>query len=40
LKNVYRHDIMYHGDVFHAVACMAQIAIENGEHLDQVQYID
>ena len=40
LKNVYRHDIMYHGDVFHAFACMTQNAIENGERLNQVQYLD
>jgi hypothetical protein len=40
LQNVYRHDIVNHGDVFRAVSCMTQICIENGEPLDQVVYVD
>ena len=33
LKQVYRHDIRVHRDVFAAIAVISQLAIQNGEPL-------
>ena len=40
LKQVYRHDIIEHGDFFRAVAVITQLSIENGEPLFEVDYTD
>ena len=40
LKQVYRHDIPDHGDVFRAIAVITQIAINNSEPLFSVDYDD
>jgi len=40
LSQVYRHDIMRHGDVFRACAVVTQLTIENGEPLSEVEYED
>ena len=40
LKQVYRHDIIEHGDIFPAVAVITQLSIENGEPLFEVDYTD
>ncbi len=37
---VYRHDIMRHGDVFRACAVVTQLTIKNGEPLFKVEYKD
>jgi hypothetical protein len=36
LKQVYRHDLLDHSDVFRAAVVLIQLAIENGEPLFQV----
>ncbi len=40
LSQVYRHDIMRHGEVFWAYAVVTQLTIENGEPLFEVEYED
>ena len=40
LKQVYRHDLLDHADVFRSVAVLIQLAIENGEPLFQVNRED
>ncbi len=40
LSQVYRHDIMRHGEVFRACAVVTQLTIENGEPLFEVEYKD
>ena len=40
LSQVYRHDIMRHGDVFRACAVLTQLTVENGELLFEVEYAD
>jgi hypothetical protein len=40
LSQVYRHNIIRHGDVFWACAVVTQITIENGEPLFEVEYED
>jgi len=40
LKAAYRHNLYDHQAVFGAVACMTQLAFENGEPLFQVEYND
>lgn len=40
LKQVYRHDITEHGDVFRAIAVITQLSIDNGEPLFEVDYSD
>jgi hypothetical protein len=40
LSQVYRHDIMRHGDVFRACAVLTQLTVENGEPLFEVEYED
>ena len=40
LKQVYRHDLRDHGDVFRSVAVITQLAIDNGEPLFAVEYED
>ncbi len=39
-SQVYRHDIMWHGDVFRACAVVTQLTIKNGEPLFKVEYED
>jgi hypothetical protein len=40
LAQVYRHDIVAHGTVFHACAVVTQLSIGNGEPLFEVEYKD
>ena len=40
LKQIYRHDISDHGDVFRAIAIIIELAIENGEPLFKCGYCD
>jgi hypothetical protein len=40
LSQVYRHDIMWRGDVFRRCAVVTQLTIENGEPLFEVEYKD
>ncbi len=40
LSQVYRHDIMRHGDVFRACVVVKQLTIKNGEPLFEVEYED
>ena len=40
LKQVHRNDISHHGRVFHCIAILTQLAIENGEPLFSVDYED
>lgn len=40
LKQVFRHEITKHGDVFRAVCVITQLTIMNGEPLFQVEYDD
>ena len=40
LSQVYRHDIMRHGDVFRACAVVTQLTIQDGEPLFEVEYED
>ena len=40
LSQVYRHDILRHGDVFRACAIVTQLAINDGEKLFEVEYGD
>ena len=40
LKQVFRHDIMDHGDCFRAIAIITQLSIQNGEPLFSVEYRD
>jgi hypothetical protein len=40
LAQVYRHDIVAHGTVFHACAVVRQLSIANGEPLFEVEYGD
>ena len=40
LKQVFRHDILEHGNVFRAIAVITQLSIENGEPLFEVEYSD
>ncbi len=40
LSQVYRHDIMWHGDVFRACAVVTQLTYKNGEPLFEVEYQD
>ena len=40
LKQVFRHDIRVHRDVFAAISVITQLVIENGELLFSVQYSD
>ncbi len=40
LSQVYRHDIMWHGDVFRACVVVTQLTIKNGEPLFEVEYED
>ena len=40
LKQIFRHDIPKHAEVMYDVATIAQISIENGETLFQVDYRD
>jgi hypothetical protein len=40
LSQVYRHDIMQHGNVFQACAVVTQLTIKNGELLFEVEYKD
>jgi hypothetical protein len=37
---VFRHNIMMHGDVFRACAVVTQLCIENGGPLFEVEYED
>ncbi len=38
LSQVYRHDILHHGDVFWACMVLTQLAIDDGEVLFEVEY--
>ena len=38
LADVYQHDITQHGYIFHAVAVLTQLSIENGDALFEVTY--
>ena len=40
LKQIYRHDIRDHGDIFRCVAVITQLLIWNGEPLFDVDYVD
>jgi hypothetical protein len=40
LSQVYRHDIMRHGNVLRACAVVMQLTIKNGEPLLEVEYED
>ncbi len=40
LSQIYRHDIMRHGNVFQACAVVTQLTIEIGELLFKVEYED
>jgi hypothetical protein len=40
LSQVYRHNIMSHGDVFRACAVVTQLTVANGEPLFEVEYED
>ena len=40
LKQVFRHDLRVHQDVFAAIAVISQLAIQNGEALFSVDYND
>ena len=40
LKQVFRHDIRVHRDVFASIAVITQLAINNGEGLFSVDYSD
>ena len=40
LKQVFRHDLRVHRDVFAAIAVISQLAIQNGEALFSVDYYD
>ena len=40
LKQVFRHDILEHGNVFRAIAVITQLSIQNGEPLFEVEYSD
>jgi hypothetical protein len=40
LRQVYRHDILRHGDVFRACAVLTQLAIDEGDRLFEVEYGD
>jgi hypothetical protein len=40
LKQVFRHDIRVHRDVFASIAVITQLAINNGEALFSVDYSD
>jgi DDE superfamily endonuclease len=40
LRNIYRHNLGYHADVFRACAILIQLAINDGEKLFQVVYDD
>ena len=40
LSGVFRHDMMKHSTIFHAVALLTQLAIEDGEPLFQVEGYD
>ncbi len=40
LSQVFRHNIMMHGDVFRACAVVTQLTVENGEPLFEVEYAD
>ncbi len=38
LAQVYRHDILTHGTVFHVCTVVTQLSIANGEPLFEVEY--
>ncbi len=38
LSQVYRHDIMQHGNIFRACAVVMQLTIKNGEPLFEVEF--
>ncbi len=40
LRQVYRHDILRHGDVFRACAVVTQLTINEGDRLFEVEYGD
>jgi hypothetical protein len=40
LKQVFRGNLVYHGDIFRVIAIITQLAIENGEPLFAVDYED
>jgi hypothetical protein len=40
LSQVYRHDIMRHGNVFRVCVVVTQLTIKNGEPLFEVEYED
>ncbi len=40
LSQVYRHNIMSHGDVFRACTVVTQLIVANGEPLFEVEYED
>jgi hypothetical protein len=40
LSQVYRHDIMQHGNMFQVCAVVTQLTIKNGELLFKVEYED
>jgi hypothetical protein len=40
LKQKFRHDILKHSDVFHAIAVVTQLSIQNGDPLFPVEYVD
>jgi hypothetical protein len=40
LRQVYRHDILRHGDVFRACVVLTQLAINEGDRLFEVEYGD
>ena len=40
LKQIFRHNIMDHGEVFRSVAVITQLSIQNGEPLFGVDYRD
>jgi hypothetical protein len=40
LRQVYRHDITQHGNVFYVCAVLTQLAVANNEPLFQVEYGD
>jgi hypothetical protein len=40
LKQIYRHDVAKHGQVFRAIAVIIQLAINDGQKLFAVEYSD
>ena len=40
LKQIYRHDIRDHGNMFRCIAVVTNLSIQNGEPLFDVEYVD